>query len=345
MRSAFYFLLFPILLSTCIGVIDFPVNEKSYVVIYGQLTNLDEPHLIQVARSSIYGKPPQPVSGALIELRDGSSTYPAVEVKPGQYLVQGLTKGVSGEAYSLSVRIGSKTYLSQPETLPMSVGRDSAYHTFSNESVISNDGKRVVRLIYVHSKSTIPRSANMFVRWEVEENYYFDLTDFPDPFNTPPPPCYASDRVNPQKINLVNAAELSGPEIDQQLVSREIDFTFKSRHYFTVRQLSITSTCHTYWRKVREVLNNRGSPFDSPPATVIGNFYNPNDQSEKVLGYFEVANVSYDRFFLVPGWIPFYLEPYCEYDPEKPFDKYPAVCIDCGKLPNGSGTGPPWFGN
>lgn len=344
MRASSLSLLFPIILfSTCIGVIDFPVNEVSYVVIYGQLTNLDEPQLIQVGRSSSRGKPPQPISGAQVELISSQGNFNAVEIKPGQYLIQGLTGGVPGQSYSLSVRVGSRTYRSQVETMPLSVGVDSAYHTFSDESVISSDGKRLVRLIYVHSKSTLPNSNNLFLRWEVEENYYFDLTDFPDPFNTPPPPCYASDRVNPQKINLVNTAALTKNQIDQQLVTREIDFTFKSRHYFTVRQLSISANCHSYWARIRDVLTNRGSPFDTPPATVIGNFTNPDDPAEKVLGYFEVANVSINRFFLVPGWIPFYLEPYCEYNPDKPFDKYPAICLDCSKLPNGSGEPPPWF--
>lgn len=173
--------------------------------------------------------------------------------------------------------------------------------------------------------------------------YYWNLTDFPDPFNTPPPDCIATDRVDPQRINLLNGTTVKASTSDQLVAERELDYTFRNRHYIIVRQFSTTEKSYEYWQNVNTVLSSSGSPFDIPPAPISSNIRNVNDPDEMVLGYFEACRQTYKRFYLVPGFIPYFIEPYCDYVPGKDFRKYPVKCLDCDQMPNGTNVIPPWF--
>ncbi|MBL7858254.1 MAG: DUF4249 domain-containing protein [Cyclobacteriaceae bacterium] len=332
--------------NNCIDPILFPINTTtaSNLVIYGQLTDIDEPHYVYIQRSSVDDKAPTPVRGAAVTLVDEEGTrYPFKEDKPGRYKLLDLTQGIAGKAYGIKVVIGSNTYSSSLEKIPMLLGTDSLHYSITEESYESGDNSRIVHHLQVFAKSQLPIGQPYYLRWDTDEVYYMELTNFPDPFNTPAPDCFASGRVDPQRITLLDGTTINGLEIQQLVAVREIDFTFTNRHYIIVRQLSTTLESYEYWNKVKLLLGNTGSPFDIPPAIIQGNISNLTTPDETVLGYFETCRVSTNRFFLVPGYIPYYIEPLCTYDPAKPINKYSAVCLNCNNLPNGTSERPPWF--
>ena len=107
-----------------------------------------------------------------------------------------------------------------------------------------------------------------------------------------------------------------------------MDYSFHEKHYFTTYQSSITSDAHEYWREVDILANQTGSIFDTPPAEIKGNIFNVKDTEEKVFGYFQAANQTQDRFYLLPYDFPFPLTmESCTYYWYK--DEYPTRCLDC----------------
>jgi hypothetical protein len=288
---------------------------------------------------------PRPISGAVVTVTDETlNQYLYKETRTGYYELEPGNTPQPGKSYTLEVKlINGKVYRSQAEVMPSVIGTDSLYYDISEDAFESQDFSRIVHLLYVRTKSKLPPAGKYYLRWETDEVYYWNLTDFPDPFNTPPPDCIAYDRVNPQRINLLNGTTVNASSSEQLVAQRELDYTFRNRHYLIVRQFSTTQKSYEYWQNIRTVLNNTGSPFDIPPAPIASNIANVNDPDEIVLGYFEACRQTNQRFFLVPGFIPYFIEPYCDYVPGKDFGKYPIKCLDCDKMPNSTNVIPPWF--
>lgn len=348
--AIFFYIFLGLVSNNCVEPISFPLpDDDGFVAIYGRITNLDGPHYVTIYRSNTPKKDPQPITNAVITLfeQDGQSTssFSFVQERPGKYKLIGLNKGIPGKSYHIEVVLNNKVYKSEVEVMPNVIGTDSLYYEISKDISLSKDGSRYYHQLFVKSKANLPElKYNYYLRWVVDEVYFMPLTFFPNPFNTPPPDCFAGDRVDPDRITLLEKDKFNGVSIDLLLAQREIDYTFKSRHYIIVTQLSTTQSSYRYWSAVKTLLANSGSPFDVPPARIQGNLGVSDNSNELVLGYFEACAASSDRFFLVPGFIPYYLEPFCEYKPEKPQrTDYPPVCIRCENLPNYSYEQPPWF--
>jgi hypothetical protein len=345
------------IVSACIDRIEFPLKKDiKQLVVYGQLTNLEEPHYLYLSETFsgsnnpiivngvlITSALPTPVKGAQVTLYDDQGNqFPYRETEAGKYELQVLTQAMPGVNYRVRIEKADQIYESFPQQLPPSLGADSAYYEITEDVFPSKNKKRLTHLLNVYAKTTLPET-EVYLRWVVDEVYFWELTFFPNPFNKPPPDCYVFSKADPQRITLFNNAGMNSRTITNQVASREIDASFKNRHYFIVRQLSMNKDNYRYWNQVKQLIGNTGSVFDTPPAPISSNLVNLSDKAENVLGYFEVNRVTETRFFVVRGYIPYYLEPYCEYDYRKPYDEYPEECITCSKFPNSTGIPPPWF--
>ncbi len=342
--SSLFFIIILLVSNNCIEPIAFPQDTTSEnIVIYGQLTDADEPHYVYIQKSSVNQSLPAPIQGATVKLVDDQNNrYPYKEDKPGRYKLTNLNRGTPGATYFIEATINNSIYRSAKERMPLSIGSDSIFYEITKESYMSEDFRGIFHYVKVFCKTSLPDDAS-FLRWDAEEIYYVEITNFPSPFNPPPPGCFAADRVDPQRITVLDGSKMTGGHIEQFIAQRQIDFTFNNRHYILVRQLSTTQESFTYWSNVKLLLSNRGTSFDIPPAIVRGNIENTTNPSETVLGYFETCRISVSRFFLVPGYIPYYIETYCLYDPTKPLERYPPECLDCSLFPNWPYPRPAWF--
>ena len=59
-----------------------------------------------------------------------------------------------------------------------------------------------------------------------------------------------------------------------------------------VWQMSISDRAYNFWNLFFIQTTNFGGPFDTPPAPVEGNVFNPIDANEQVLGFFGVSKIS-----------------------------------------------------
>lgn len=318
------------------------------LVIDGQISSLEEMSVVFVGRTASRERLPQPVTDAAVKLLDdlGNEYDYHLDAESEKYRLVGFS-GVPGRTYHIRVVLPEGgTFESVPEKMPLVTGTDEIYYTMEPEAYTDQDGIIAERyFLKIYSNHTLPSSPDpIFLKWHTEEVYLLSPTDFPDPFNSIPPPCYISQRIDPQKIVLFDNETTKTTHIPNlHIASRRLDRSFKERHYLTTYQWSMTREAHAYWRKVDIVANQTGSIFDAPPARVRGNLFNAEDPSEEVYGYFQAVNQSLHRFYLLPHHLPFSMPAHCEYMPERNYYDYPSECIDCTSVANSSYNRPPWF--
>ena len=350
-------LLLVIILSACVEKIDFPLNKgESKLIVSGQISNLNEDKYVFLSETtSADRKPllsgqyyvmndlPRPVSGWVILVNEFGDKWDYQMEEPGKYRLDSTVVIEEGIYYHLEITVSGAKYTSEPEKMPEVVGEDELGYTF-DRGVFKNNPE--TSFISINTKVTLPeQNKGYYLRWDVDEAYYWDLTFFPNPFNQPPPDCYVFGFPDPERITLLNG-DLIGNSVTSSLqvvAERVIDESFLSRHYFNVRQVSISKSAYEYWRKVRELVNNKGSVFDSPPAPIYGNISNLDDEEEVVLGYFEVARVAQTRIYTTRADVPFFEPEVCTYSPTRPYDDYPKTCLRCSEFPSSSGETPHWW--
>ncbi|GAA0879924.1 hypothetical protein GCM10009119_28930 [Algoriphagus jejuensis] len=354
--------LFIVLLAfnSCVEQIDFKLDkaENERLIVSGLLTDLDEPQIVYLSLTTSIDREPLLVDGNYT-LDDKPRPFPAAQVKlvdettgstwyyqqpnPGVYVLEGFRHESPDARYYLEVSSGGWDFRSVPQAIPEVIGSDEL--SFSFERTRSEDNPDAAQVV-IRTEATLPdQVGDYYLRWMVDNAYYWDLTFFPNPFNTPPPPCVVFGFPEPERITLVNGDLLDAPgtKITQIVAKKLVDQSFLSRHYFNVRQLSISKDAYEYWRRVREIVNNTGSVFDTPPAPIKGNMYSVNDPDEVVLGYFEVSKAKMTRIYTTLADVPYYLEKICEYQPGKARDQYDPTCLTCGAFPNSVMYFPSWW--
>lgn len=351
------------LFNSCVEKIEFKLDrlDRERLIVSGSLTDLAETQFVYLSQTTSNARKPfiadeqrniftlndlpRPVQGARVMLhcKETGDSWEYQETKPGTYELSGFQPPRPGLEFELEIWTQEKVYRSQPQRMPEVVGNDKLSFSFERARLENNPE---AALIAIASEVTLPnQTGGYYLRWSVEEVYFWDLTFFPNPFNTPPPPCYVTEVSDPERITLVNGDLLNRPGAasSQILAKRLVDQSFLSRHYFNVKQLSITKDAHDYWRKVRQLVNNTGSVFDIPPAPIRGNMYNVDDPEEAVLGYFEVAKAKITRIYTTRADVPFFLGEVCEYVPGKRATEYKPTCLSCNIFPNSTSQQPEWW--
>lgn len=346
--------------NSCVEKIAFELDkpDRERLIVSGLLTDLRETQFVYLsvttsnAREPILDggnytldEMPRPFSGAWVKLIDVTSgkNWDYHLTKDGQYELSGFVHESPEARYSLEITVSGAVYRSEPQAIPEIIGSDVLSFSFERARLDDNPD---AALVVIRAETTLPEQVgDYYLRWMVDEAYFWDLTFFPNPFNTPPPPCVVFGFPEPERITLLNGDLLNAPggKTTQIVAQKLVDQSFLSRHYFNVRQLSISKDAYEYWRRVREIVNNTGSVFDTPPAPIKGNLYSVYDEEEVVLGYFEVAKGKRERVFTTFADVPFFLEKICEYQSNKSRDQYDPTCLSCGAFPNSVTYFPDWW--
>lgn len=335
---------------SCLTPINFPADVgKARIAISGQVSTISDRNIVTIGRTADTQRLPFPVEGASVILVDELGRffyYYENPDNPGDYLLDGFA-AEPGLKYHLIVTLQEgEVYQSKPERVPLAVGTISTSFEIVKQIITDSGGANLEKsFLKIYAKSGLPETpGEVYLKWGVEEVFAIVPTDFPDPFGYTPPNCYVYQNADPQHVALFNGANVETASIENNLVaSREIDNTFFDRHYFTTYQSATTKEAYEYWYKVNVLANQVGSIFDSPPAEITGNIANINKPAEKVNGYFQAVNQSFDRFFILPGDLPFpLLMPSCVFD-NRDLDMYPARCLQCIEVRNSSYERPIWF--
>lgn len=334
--SILVFALFLVLTISCVDRLDFMGETNAgQLIIYGTFTDLDERQVVHVSRTSESGLAPKGVPNARVTLVSQSGgRSPYFSLGNGEYELNGV-RAVAGNRYALEVVVDEKVYQSTFEKVPELVAEDKLSFSFDTEPFRTEDPENVFK---VFSETTLPDTRDpIYLRWTIEETYLWPLawlkgTGIPPP---QPPPCFISDVIEPNRINLFDGSGTSTRNSNLLLGRRSVDNSFQYPFFVTVKQWSINRDAYAYWEKIKIVINNQGSLFDIPPAPVFGNISNVKDSEEIVLGYFEVAKTKTTRIFTTNADVPFFLLDPCQYIPSKSDDSYIPECKSCAARAQG----------
>ena len=340
-----------LLLSSCIEEIQVELPESEVIqqlVVDGQIHTGPGPYYVRLQRVGGRGIPGfNPVLGGTGKIKTGSGIEESLtEVGEGLYMIPGdAIQGEVNESYILELEVAGEIYRSDEEILPPPVSASGIRWQQIDKEFLSEQNV-VTTLPYVELRIDTPvptRENGPFFRWRTLETY--SLVEIP-----PPPPasnslvCYFTFPTNLQEILLFDGQSFDGEVWDNQWVGdREIDWTFFSKHVFSVVQYTTTEASFSYWANVREVTNQVGSIFDTPPAAIGGNMKNVNDPKEQVLGFFEAVSTDTIRTFTTSAdFDPRLARPLCVnlgvFDPRQP-----AVCTNCLSLEGATLIRPPFF--
>jgi hypothetical protein len=244
-----------ITLTQCVEPVSFPIegSKSSSLIVYGQFNDVEEPHYLYLSEATSGEESSAPVIDATAALVDEEgNTYPYVHQKDGQYLLQEIAKGEPGKSYHVEIEARGRTYRSEPETMPYLFAADSLFYSISEEAYAARDGKSpLVHHLSTYAKSFLPETdQKYFLRWEVDEVFYWNLTFFPNPFNVPPPDCFVLARPDPQRVTLLDGTAVKAPTAINLVSVQDVNQNFLNRHYIVVRQLSITESAHDFWRRI-----------------------------------------------------------------------------------------------
>ncbi|WP_332913535.1 hypothetical protein [Algoriphagus boritolerans] len=110
----------------------------------------------------------------------------------------------------MQIQVGDRIYRSEVQTFPQAIGSDELSFSFERTRLGDNpDAAQVV----IQSEVTLPEQVgDYYLRWTVDEAYFWDLTFFPNSFNRPPPDCIVFGFPDPERITLINGDLLNRPE-------------------------------------------------------------------------------------------------------------------------------------
>lgn len=324
--------------------------EGGIFVVNGKVSTQPGPYTVTLGYTSPDGRKPTPVPGGAVSLvSSAGNTWAYTEANPGEYVIpDGVAPILPGVTYHLEITLGDgRHYYSEDETVPMLTGTSDPHVEFEHKKIIVNNVEIQSDVANVFTDSQLPASGGpQFFKWDVGEVYMFEQTPIFNPITgSIPNPCFVTGYSDPQRINLFSTENLKVDHVDHKLVAvRLIDQSFLAKHYFIVSLSSISRKTYTYWDHVNSLVNRTGSIFDTPPAPIVGNIHNREDDSEKVYGYFEATNTSIARVYTLRGDIPFQLPAYCN-DPALGvyYPNYPNECHNCLLIPGSSAVAPEWF--
>jgi len=164
----------------CVDPISFETDsEEGQLVFYGNFTQLDENHIFNISRTSDFGKPVTPVSGAFIVIMDdqgNSADYEEIDL--GKYqLAADKIPGIPGRSYHIEVTLADgKTYFSAPQVMPEPIEIEEVYFNIESRQILSSSDVLVDKtFIDIFIDTPLQNSSGRFspIRWTVEEVYSF----------------------------------------------------------------------------------------------------------------------------------------------------------------------------
>ncbi len=366
-QSNFCYLLVLFGLFACSEVIDLDTNQEGgQLIVFGRLSNSNVGNYVTVQRTGVLGKPPTPVFGAEVSISNGAGdTELLIEADSGVYELPGnVLIREPGRSYVLDVKVRDKTYSTAPQIMPENYGQDFLSWELAVNRDISSAGVAVEEdVVNIYGRTDFGDLPNEFyLRWDIEEAYTYLGTFLPlnhFPLSGGQVQCYVVGDLNEQRIFLHNGEQNRASSLPNQLfVSRRVDKSFQTLHYFNVIRSSLSKEAYEYWSRLDVIVNRQGSIFDVPPAPVVGNVM-AETEDEEVLGFFEVVSVDTTRLALTRRDIPVFIFDDCERRGERFLELFTvprdcrqclidegivdASCLQCNVLPGSSLMRPSYF--
>ena len=325
-----------LLLVGCVEEFRFESETFDYVLIIdATITNEVKHHQIYINRAHRFEEDgPNKVTGATVQVLTGSATYTFEEEASGVYTSVEAFSAQSNVNYELRVTTkNGRVYTSDKMKLTTATQIDDLYAVRET----NDDG---INGMSIYLDSYDPSNTSRFYRYEFEETFkvvapqwrdqdlYIVLETYPDclvdfePRSEDKITCYRTDLSN--FINLTSTKALSEDRISKHLIRFLSSDSYQISHRYSilVTQYVQTENAYNYFEAFNS-FNEAGSVFSQiQTGYVSGNITSKNDDSELVIGFFEVSAVAKKRIFF----------SYSDFYEGEPLPPYAVSCTQSAPL-------------
>lgn len=298
-------------------------NIDSRLVVEGLLTDELKFQEIKLTRTYLLEKwtPVTIEKNATVRVvEDGTVFYDYVENEPGKYVSKIKFKANTNKTYKLEILLSTgKKYASKTQMLPNELTSD--FDVVAKKE-IDKEGREGVMLSYVNTNGG-QSDASSYYRFDYSNTYKIVSPNWSDEeliVNSTILPtmsfknhengkiCYGNDVST--KYILRNANEFQGNAVE----SFNLNFLLKDNHKIfyrysiKVNQYVISREAHTYYNTLKDFSESENVFSENQPGNIIGNIVSLDDNSENVIGFFDVTKIlskriffNYTDFFLKSG--------------------------------------------
>ena len=104
----------------------------------------------------------------------------------------------------------------------------------------------------------------------------------------------------PESISIFDDKFSNGKRTTDLIVA-EVPLYTKENMVVEVQQFSLTPAAYSYYKVLKDIVDNNSGFNAPPPAALIGNLFNPNDSDDYVFGRFTTAATSAIQIFIERG--------------------------------------------
>lgn len=312
----YVYLIFTLFLyNSCIFEFDPPSEDyENLLVVEALLNDGEEAFTVKISRSiPIDTSGFIPEKGAEVSISDntGSIDYLS-EVYPGLYSSSPAFRAQSGRSYQLHIQIAQgKRYESDSVFLRETPPIDSVYYRY--EERVTTDGPDKIPGLQIYLSTHDSNNNTWYYRWEFEETWEFrslynslQLWNDGDIIDRTEQVYRCWKRNSSTNILVSNSKNLNKDIISELPVVYISNATDKLgiKYSILVKQYALSERSYTYWKEQENINESLGTLFDPQPYVIKGNIYNPDDENEVVLGYFDASSVQEERIFISKGEYP-----------------------------------------
>lgn len=299
--------------SACIKEIDFPIGEVGEVlVVNATLTNETKFHQVKLSKTYDLEEESDPsVRGASVSVLVDGNTYTYTEIENGVYESEEAFKGEIGKEHVLIVETADgERYESANEIMPNSTEIVDIYPHLTNQ--INLDQTEVVEGVQFFINNNSSTSQENYFRFEWEDNWEILTPEWA--YELRYDGC--ADSLGERSLAEIDVTRCYDSSISKELIlgtsinstsqdlkEQPIKFIgldipiLRNRYSILVKQYTLTESAYSYYANIKESNDTNGSFFDQQKGAITGNIENVDDNTEIVLGFFEVANVTEKREF------------------------------------------------
>ena len=303
-----------LLLISCIEPFEPVITEggEGVLVVDGSITNIAGQSFVKLEYSyPINGLGPGVATGAsVIVTDDEGAEVNFSETGRGLYEPPADFAGTIGKSYQLRIRTREgDEYLSTQDRLLSPAPIDSIYGQFLT---LASDEGTFEEGVQFFVDISGPSDEEYNFRIEYKEDYevsvpspsQFEFNAAEQRIDSRLGPslrlCYANDASTGLLIATTSGQVSSNLREFPLVLIKDDDPELIGRYSLSLKSYRITPEAHKYYKDLQELNESGGSFFDRQKGTINSNIINVNDDSELVLGYFEVASLS-EEFELFDG--------------------------------------------
>ena len=317
-RRCFLLLLAPFLfLGSCVDPTEPPYRFLDEVIfVNGSLITAPGRSEVRLTSSAYNGRAytNTPIEAAEVSYAaTGGEGIPLVEVFPGIYRPDSTFAGRVGAEYRLDIRLpDGRRLASQPVTIPDSVPILDLYTEFAEEGFFDDGNNRFLPTHNVLIDYQDPAGEQNFYRWTYntwtealicltcEGGVYRDgecvprsrFTSFDYACDVP---CWNYD---PESRPRIFSDEFGDGALQEGQLAGQVVYNSNRPVLIEVEQFSVTESAYDYANLIEQLTTGASGLNAAPPAALVGNIYNVNDDNDVILGNFFAAGLSTRRIFL-----------------------------------------------